>query len=151
MTITSMEPVTTAGKRRIAKPLGVSVICLFDGIVIGLFPLILLIVLDRDPKLEISLLNYALTAIVDIAVVAAALGAFRGENAGRVALLSAVTFHSLLVILNSVALLSGDDARRTATVAIGNVTRGLFWIGINWWYFNRKEVLAYYRQNRSGS
>lgn len=145
-----MEPVTTPSKRRIAKPLGVSVLCVFDGIVIGLFPLILLIVLDRDPKLEISLLNYALTAIIDIAVVAAALGAFMGENAGRVALLWAVTLHSLLVILNSIALLSGDDTQRLATGAIGNVTRGLFWIGINWWYFNRKGVVDYYKQNRSG-
>lgn len=144
-----METVTSPPRRRIARPLGVFIITAFDGIFIGLVPLILLIVLDNDPSLKISQLDYYLSAALRIAVVAASLGALMGENLGRHFLLWAVTAVSILMILNSVSLLSGDEeAGAQGAGLIGNITRGIFWIGINWWYFNRKGVVDYYTQNK---
>jgi hypothetical protein len=147
-----MEPVAAPGKGRIAKPLGIYVITAFDGIFIGLVPLILLIVLDSDPGIKISEFDYYLTAVLRIVVVAAALGALMGENLGRRILLWAVTAVSISMILNSVNLLSGSqEAGAQGVGLIGNITRGIFWTAINWWYFYRKGVADYYKQNKEAS
>ena len=144
-----MESAATPGKRRIAKPLGVYVITAFDGIFIGLVPLILLLVLDNDTSINISEFDYYVTAALRIIVVAAALGAVMGENLGRRILLLAVTAVSISMILNSVGFLtSSQESGAQGVGLVGNITRGVFWIAINWWYFNRKGVADYYRQNR---
>jgi hypothetical protein len=30
---------------------------------------------------------------------------------------------------------------------VGTIVRGVFWIAINWWYFNRGETVAYYKRH----
>ena len=72
-----------------------------------------------------------------------------GEDLGRVILLWAVTAVSILMIITSIGFLSSDQATGSKGFGlIGNLTRGLFWIGINWWYLNRKGVVDYYKQNK---
>ena len=136
-------------KRRIAKPLGVSVLTAFDGVFIGLLPLALLIFLNSDPKMEISTLDYYLSAGLRIIVIAAALGAFVGENVARYVLLWSVTAVSILMIINTIDFLSSTHTEGSSGVGmVGNITRGLFWIGINWWYLNRRGVVDYYKQDK---
>jgi hypothetical protein len=139
----------TPSKRRIAKPLGIYVITLFDAIAIGLFPLIVLFFLDNDPGIKISEFDYYLTALLRVMVVASALGAMMGEDLGRRILLGAVTAASISMVLNSINILSSNQAAGTQGAGlVGNITRGIFWIGINWWYFNRREIVDYYKQQK---
>jgi|GEM_PF-3546851 len=143
-----METIPTPTRRRIAKPLGVYLITAFDAAFIGLFPLALLIWLDNEPSVMISPIDYYVTAALRVIVVAAALGAVMGENLGRRILLWAVTAVSISMILSSVNYVSSDPATGTQGLGVfGNIPRAIFWVVINWWYFNRKEVVAYYRQN----
>jgi hypothetical protein len=147
-----METGSTPGRRRIARPLGIYIITVFDGIAIGLFPLILLIFLDNDPSIKISEFDYYLSAVLRIIVVAAALGAMMGEEIGRRILLGAVTAVSISMILNTINYLSSrQEASPQSVGLVGNITRGIFWVIINWWYFNRKGVIEYYRQNKEAN
>ncbi|MGH9826097.1 MAG: hypothetical protein ACREDR_22940, partial [Blastocatellia bacterium] len=74
-------------KRRISRPVGVILLTAIDGLFTGLLELILVMVLSNDPSLKISSVDYYVAAGLRIVVVGAALGAFFGENAGRLALL----------------------------------------------------------------
>jgi hypothetical protein len=78
-----------------------------------------------------------------------ALGAFFGENAGRLVLLSAVTAVSTLMVVSSIGLLSNGEVTSAVAGLIGNVPRGIFWIILNCWYLNRKTVVEYFRQEKA--
>jgi hypothetical protein len=147
-----METGSPPSRRRIAKPLGIYIITAFDGIAIGLFPLILLIFLDNNPSIKISEFDYYLSAVLQIIVVAAAMGAMMGEELGRRILLGAVTAVSISMILNTINYLSSSQEASPQSIGlVGNITRGIFWIIINWWYFNRKGVIEYYRQSKDAN
>ena len=98
--------------------------------------------------MEISTLDYYLSSALRIIVIAAALGAFVGENLGRHVLLWSVTAVSTLMIINSIDFLSSTHEGSKGLGMIGLITRGLFWIGINWWYLNRRGVVDYYKQDK---
>jgi hypothetical protein len=136
-------------RRRIARPIGVTLLAAFDGIFIGLVPLVMLLVISNDAGLSISTADYYITAGLRILVVVSALGAFFGENAGRLVLLSAVTAVSTLMVVSSIGLLSNGEVTPAVAGLIGNVPRGIFWIILNCWYLNRKTVVEYFRQEKA--
>jgi hypothetical protein len=144
-----METTPMPSKRRISKPLGVYFISAFDALVIGLLPLGVLLFLDNDPAVQIPLLIYWLTAIVRVIIIAAALAAMMGEDLGRRVLLWAITAASLTLIYNSADLLA-EGARNGSQGAglVRNILHSLFWVVLNWVYFNKRDVVAYYTQNR---
>jgi hypothetical protein len=46
-------------------------------------------------------------------------------------------------------LIFGDNTSGTSVIAsVGWIVRATFWMGINWWYFRRSHVVAYFTQNR---
>jgi hypothetical protein len=143
-----MQAAPTPSRRRIAKPPGVIILTAFDGIAVGLVPLAALLFLDNISEGAVTGPEYYLSAFFHIVVVAAALGAFMGENFGRIVLLWAVTAISVLMIINGFSLIGDEEVRRSARLRqFGSITRGLFWIGINWWYLNRKGIVAFYKQD----
>ena len=135
-------------RRRISKPLGVILLSAIDGLFTGLLELILVMVLSNIPSLKISSVDYYVAAGLRIVIVGAALGAFLGENSGRLVLLWTVTALSSLTILNSILLQSTVAGMETSSVRlVGSIIRGLIWISIHWWYFNRRSVVEYFKQN----
>ena len=53
------------------------------------------------------------------------------------------------IIINNIILMTqGEVVGPDIIKSVGNIIRGLFWIGINWWYLNRKQTLAYYKQQQ---
>ncbi|HYL98613.1 MAG TPA: hypothetical protein VEZ90_06635 [Blastocatellia bacterium] len=142
--------VSAPRKRRVSKPLGVSLLSALDALFLGLVPLVALLIVDSTHLLKISEPDYYLTALLLIAVVGAAFGAFMGDNIGRLALLGTITTLSILMVLNSIVVLSGQGAERISkNSVVAPTARGLFWVGLNWWYFTRKNVVEYFKQNKS--
>ena len=131
--------------REIEKPLGIYIITVFDFITFGVVPLIGIVLLWGNAEVHMTFVSFLLPFPAMIASV----WAMTGDNIGRWLLLGFVTVASLLTITNSLNLLAGGLVQgETAISAVAAVTRGLFWIGINWWYFNRQGTAAYYNRHK---
>jgi hypothetical protein len=135
-------------RRKVERPFGVYLITAFDFIAVGLVPLISTVLLNRMSEEEIPLAAFVLSVSLAVFAMAASVWALAGDNIGRWLLLMLVTISSLLLITNSLILMAGGVATgRYALMAVGAIIRGLFWVGINWWYFNRNRTVAYYKRN----
>jgi hypothetical protein len=143
------EPIRTP-TRRIAKPIGLYIISFLDFAVVGLMPLLLVIIVARRPDAEVPFITVLLSVGLAMTVMAASVWACVGDSAGRWLLLAAVTLTCSLFILNyGVAIFSGETSGPTTVGSVVRAGRAAFWMGINWWYFRRSHVVAYYKQNRS--
>jgi hypothetical protein len=81
-------------------------------------------------------------------VMAASVWALVGDNGGRYLLLGLVTINSVLLILDNLIIISDEQETGSSTTrSISWIVRATFWMGINWWYFNRRHVVAYFKQN----
>jgi hypothetical protein len=133
--------------KRKEKPAGVPIIATFDFVAVGLIPLIATLWIGLDNEIGMSLANLVLTLSLAVFTMIAAIWTWAGDNQGRLLLLGLVTVTSVLVIINNITFIVEGNAEGSGTIRlIGNVFRGLFWIGINWWYFNRKKVIDYYKR-----
>lgn len=136
-------------KRRIAKPLGLYIITIFDFIAVGLIPLLMIVLVLRSADLELPFWAVLLSVAIPVFVMAASVWAAFGDNTGRWLLLAFVTLMSLLLIINNLILFSTGEVPRQQTLrAAGIIIRAAFWIAVNWWYFNRAHVVAYFKQNK---
>jgi hypothetical protein len=117
----------------------------YDFVVVGVIPLLIFVLWVRNSEAEV-LFSVALYC----GVMGAAVWAWSGDNTGRWALLATVTFVALQWIVRAYVMLSGSAiASGNRPRAIGVISRGLFTIALNWWYFNRKSTVKYYTQNSS--
>ena len=132
-------------RRRIAKPLGLYIITVFDIIALGLVPLVSVLLLARREDVELPFVVVLIYVGLAFSVMGAAVWACIGDNAGRYLLLGLVTISSVLFIVNGA--ISVSDGGSTSIASVGLIIRATFWIVINWWYFNRKHVVAYFRQD----
>jgi hypothetical protein len=143
-----MNASETRSRRKIDKPIGVYIITAFDFIAVGLVPLIAVIWLNRMTDGELPFVSLVTGVSLGVLVMAASVWAWMGANPARYLLLGLVTIISFLIIINNIALLASREVVGENLIkSVGAIIRGLFWIGINWWYFNRRHVVAYYQQN----
>ncbi len=143
-----MNTALTQTRESITKPVGVYFITIFDFIAVGLVPLIAIIWLNRQAEVELPFASLILRVSLAVLAMAASIWAVAGDNPGRCLLLGLVTVSSVLMIMNSISfMISGEAVGTNVITAIGAGIRGLFWLGINWWYFNRRHVVAFYKQN----
>ena len=71
-----------------------------------------------------------------------------GDNIGRWLLLSAVTLTAVMWIVNAVFILSNMELSGSERPSvIGFISRGVISLVLNWWYFNRKTTVAYYKRD----
>ncbi len=143
-----MDNLETSPKKRIEKPVGVYIITAFDFLFIGLVPLLLTIWLSHNQDFELPFISLILSVSLAIFIMAASVWAWIGDNPARFLLLTLVTVSSLLMVVNNVMLISAGEIEGSQKISsVGNIIRGLFWIGINWWYFSCANTVAYYKQN----
>jgi hypothetical protein len=134
--------------KRKEKPTGVPIIAAFDFVAVGLIPLIATLWIGLDDEIGMSLTILVLALSLAVFTMIAAIWTWAGDNQGRLLLLSLVTATSVLIIINNITFIVNGNAEGNGTIrSIGNVFRGLFWIGINWWYFNRKKVIDYFKRS----
>ena len=144
-----MEQVQTQRQRRIAKPMGLYILGGIDFVVLGLIPLLTILLSIRNTKLELALLDVMISIGFPLFIMAATVWAVVGDNPARYVLLALLTLWSMAVITNTIVLFSSDEVGwfRPSAV-IGFTVRTVFWTAINWWYFNRAHVVAYFKQNQ---
>ena len=143
-----MEQVRTP-KRRIEKPLGLYILTGIDFLVLGSIPLLTIFLWMRNSQLEVPLFAMMISVGLPLFVMAASVWALVGDNAARYVLLALLTLWSFALIVNTIVLFSSEEAPnfRPSSV-IGLMVRTIFWTAINWWYFNRAHVVAYFKQNQ---
>src|SRR2546423_142165 len=127
------EPPTT-WKKRIEKPIGVYIITIYDFLVVGLIPLLMLVIFLRKSDVELPFIVVLMSVALYFTVMGASIWALAGDNPGRWLLLLAVTLTALLWITNAVMLLSNVElASGDKSSVIGFISRGTMALIFNWW------------------
>jgi uncharacterized integral membrane protein len=133
--------------RRIERPRGLYVMVAYDFLVGGVIPLLFLVFAVRNSGAEVSFITVLMSVALYFCVMGAAVWAWWGDDTGRWVLLFGVTWVALQWIVNALQVLSasevmpGDNSRR-----MGVIFRAAITITLNWWYFNRKSTVRYYKQ-----
>ena len=131
--------------RRIEKPFGIYVMASYDLVVIGLMPLLFLLLGLRGDH-EYPFIAVFLSVILCFAVMGAAVWAASGDSFGRKFLLAVVSITAAVWIIGAVTILTdGESLALAPTGVLGYLVRGVTALILNWWYFNRKNVVEYYR------
>src|SRR5215813_11660571 len=119
----------------------------YDFLVGGVIPFLVFVFAVRNSDAEVSFVPVLISVALYFCVMGAAVCAWWGDNTSRWVLLFTVTWVALQWIVNALQVLSaseimsGDKPRM-----IGVISRGLITMALNWWYFNRKSTVAYYKQ-----
>lgn len=138
--------------RRIERPLGLYLMTAYNIIVVGVIPLLTFVLAVRNSDAEFSFVLVLLSVAMYFCVMGAAVWAWSGDDMGRWILLSVVTFVALQWIVNAFLVLSGSElVSGGKPPVIGFITRGSIALALNWWYFNRKSTVAYYKQNSASA
>jgi len=138
--------------RRIERPLGVYYMTAYNIGVVGVIPLLTFVLAVRNSEAEVSFVWVLLTVAMYFCVMGAAVWAWSGEDMGRWILLSVVTFVALQWIIHAILTLSGSDVVSGGKPrVIGFISRGSIALALNWWYFNRKSTVAYYKQKSAAA
>ena len=87
-----------------------------------------------------------LLAGLGLGILGAAIGAWQGSNRARVVLLALLAIFYSLNIAISLRVATADWVPESAQAkSLATAVRGLFWLGINLWYFMRPQTRAWYR------
>ena len=153
--------------KRIQKPIGIYAWAIFIVIAYGLFPLIgmfpvsatraffvgvgalpyngsIQMLLGGDGEANFTVVLVSL--FLCVFTVASAIWAWFGPNESRIALLTFLTLNFLwwlYLIVNAMTVV--DDRAIMLELAMSLIRPPIF-LGVIWWYFTKKDVVAYYRQ-----
>lgn len=131
------------------RPLGVTLLTILDGFVSGALPLFSLVGLLRigSAQSEATPLLF-ITILLSAGIIFTAIGAFRGHDGSRLALIVLIVLRYSLVSFNqAIPLFAGVLDAEMTLLAYGRIVRYIFWIALNVWYFLRPQTLAYYRRS----
>ena len=124
----------------------------YDFLVVGVIPLITFVFALRNSDEEVPFVLVLASVALYFCVMGAVVWAWSGDDMGRWLLLGVVTFVALQWIVNAILVLSGSDIMGGEKPrVIGFISRGVTALALNWWYFNRKSTVAYYKQIREST
>lgn len=131
---------TETKQQKAKRPLGIWFLTIWDGFFAGLFPLVtvLAIYLNAEERmmLEMTFLDLALSVLLALSILGAAVEAWRGKTLARIALVVLVTIHYGLLAFNNLSASAADVlSDRMETQALARGLRAIFWIIVNLWYF----------------
>jgi hypothetical protein len=133
----------------VKRPLGVWILTIWDGVFAGLFPvgaiLFLFFNAEAQAVIELSTFDLVWSVLLGLSIFAAAVGAWRGSDLARRALIGLVTFHyGILGFTNFSLVASGIVPEGEQPLVLGRAIRSLIWMGINVWYFLSRRPRAFY-------
>ena len=135
--------------QRPERPLGVTALAIWDGVMVGVVPAISsgIIIANTSNQESISILTLCLATGIPIAIVSAAFGTFRGNDRARLSLLVLLTIYfSLNAFQNVTLLVSGDLIPEEQLTSIWRILTAIISVGINLWYFLRPKTIAFFRK-----
>jgi hypothetical protein len=123
-----------------ARPFGVTLITIYDGVMVGAIPAVLtyLSYFGQPAAARPSVLVVFAVFLLSAGVITAAASAWRGENSGRIALLVLTTIYYVGLMAGAdytvdlASFLRGTGASWETALRVG---RSLFWIALHGWYF----------------
>ena len=140
-------------RNKIRKPEGVYILCLLMFLNFGVYQFFNDFSAMRQVENETPLIIAILLISFDVFSAASAIWTFFGDNYGRISLLIFVTLSMLwsifvLIMMIGHATPKADGYYDGDIFLFGfSLIKPLFLFGLCWWYFNRKDVVAYYRQD----
>jgi hypothetical protein len=94
---------------------------------------------------QLEITSAVILLLLEVGIIAAAVGAWRGSNKSRVALLILVSIHYLLIGFYSLTLmLSGDVPPDMEVRFIGRILRGALLPALYIWYFSRSNTKDFF-------
>lgn len=138
--------------KRIQRPIGVYITTILLVLGAGILPLLSVAVAIQEAhkvsETDLSFIVVFISIFLPVFSIVTAIWAFTGFNKGRIAVLVFVSLNFLwfvfLGIMNVVN--SGEEVRNGVVFFVGLIRPSVFF-ALFWWYFTKKDVLAYYHQN----
>lgn len=137
----------TERKSQIRKPEGVFVLSLLIFLNFGVYQFFNDFSAMRQSENETPLLIAILLISLDVFSAASAVWAFFGDNLGRIALLIFVSLNMLWSIFVLIITVSYGKFDADKFLFLFSLLKPLFLFGLCWWYFTRKDIIAYYKQD----
>lgn len=129
------------------RPLGVTVLSIWDGVAYGVLPAIRMgIAIAGNQNLEdISILTLCITIGLPITIVMAAFGTFQGNDRARLSLLVLLTIYYGLKSFQDVILFisGGVTAEDQVRISLGIIGAVLV-VLVNIWYFLRPATIIFF-------
>ena len=131
------------------RPLGVWIMSVINLLVSGVVPVVAAYLFTFEVGSGLPILPHALLVLFyggfGVGVIRATVRAWHGNDHSRQVLLTLlVIYHMLNIVINSTALLLRGVVSQPALRWSVAVVQPAFWIGINVWYFQRRQTLEWY-------
>lgn len=139
--------------KKLDKPIGLYILTILDFLVLGVLPFFGNMMQIRGSDEHFPFIIVFVWLFLPVFTAASAVWAYTGDNGGRIALLVFVSLNMLWVVFNALTFIAYDEEGqiKNGGLAINVLLRTGFWMAINWWYLNRKDVVAYFRQQSQAS
>lgn len=134
-------------KGEIKKPFGINLLTICIFLRFGFFQFISDFNAISNAEHATPILIAIILISRNVFVTGVAIWAFLGENWGRIALLAIVSLNVIWTLFNVITYVSFSNDQSNSMRIIFDLTNPLFWLGICWWYLNRKNVVEYYKSN----
>ncbi len=140
-------------RNKIRKPEGVFILCLLMFLNFGVYQFYYDFLAMRQTENETPLLIAVLLISFDVFSAASAIWAFFGDNYGRISLLFFVSLNmlwSIFVLIMTIAYaIPKENGYYDSNIFLFgfSLLKPLFLFGLCWWYFTRKDIIAYYKQD----
>ncbi|MEZ5429424.1 MAG: hypothetical protein R2747_24485 [Pyrinomonadaceae bacterium] len=134
-------------KRRISKPIGVYVLTILIFLGLGVFQFLKYFELFRNAEEDVPLTIVFISLFLAAFTAGAAVWSYFGDNAGRITLLVFVSLNVLWAVFWIITEISYQATYRESVALWFNLGKALAWLGVYWWYFTKKSVVAYYTQD----
>ena len=135
-------------KRRISKPVGVYVLTILLFVRLGIFQFVKYWIsfenASNNVPFTIVFVSFFLAGFTMLAVV----WAYLGEELGRLALLIFVSLNVLWWFFLVISAIAYSDSQNLEWIRlIPELIQQTIWLVLTWWYFTKKHVVDYYKQN----
>lgn len=134
------------------RPTGVVVLSILDGLAAGIAPAFssaaYLIRSAGQAADQLSLIGLCSGVVLPIAVITAAIGAYRGSDPSRLALLFLITIHASLQVFQILSFsIAGIPQPGPGIGSLGRGLAAFLLMAVNIWYFLRPNTVAFYRRS----
>ena len=150
-----MTEIKDEWKKRIRKPEGIYLMSLLLFLNFGVYQLFYDLSAMRQLENETPLVIAVLLVSLDVFSAATAIWAFFGDNLARILLLIFISLNMLwsifILILTIAYAKPNPNGFYDANIFFFGLTliKPLVLFGLCWWYFTRKDVIAYYKQENN--
>lgn len=129
------------------RPLGVTILSIWNGISLGLLPIVLQsVALTSGARAEFTPLT-CLTLLFSMGILFTALGTWRGHDPSRMGMLILlVVYHGFQSFNTSLPLFTEEVPAEARLQIYGQILRSVGWVIVNAWYFLRPSTIDFYRR-----